>query len=86
MKTSAESIIPETRVQDIGDAEVPYLVYAGNGPALVLVHATGFLPWLWHPSPGTCRLLSHFPPIFLRSSPRRSRKKGNQLAYLGETI
>lgn len=49
MKTSAESIIPETRVQDIGDAEVPYLVYAGNGPALVLVHATGFLPWLWHP-------------------------------------
>lgn len=35
--------------QDIGDVELQYLHYPGDGPAVLLLHATGFLPWLWHP-------------------------------------
>jgi len=40
---------PQTRTQKIGDAEIPCLFYEGDGPPLVFLHATGFLPWLWHP-------------------------------------
>ena len=40
---------PEIKSLDIGDAEIQYLYYPGPGPAVVLLHATGFLPWLWHP-------------------------------------
>ena len=40
---------PETRIQDIGDADLQYLHYEGPEPTIVLLHATGFLPWLWHP-------------------------------------
>ena len=35
--------------QDIGDAELPYLLYDSPGPTMIFLHATGFLPWLWHP-------------------------------------
>jgi lipase len=35
--------------QDIGDAELSYLLYDGEGPPLILLHATGFPPWIWHP-------------------------------------
>mgnify|MGYP000989379086 CR=1 FL=1 len=40
---------PEILSQNIGDAEVQYLYYPGDGPTVILLHATGFLPWLWHP-------------------------------------
>jgi pimeloyl-ACP methyl ester carboxylesterase len=40
---------PETRFQNIGDADLQYLHYEGPEPTIVLLHATGFLPWLWHP-------------------------------------
>jgi lipase len=40
---------PQTRTQKIGDAEIPFLFYEGGGPPLIFLHATGFLPWLWHP-------------------------------------
>ena len=40
---------PEIRTQNIGDADIEYLYYPGEGPPLILLHATGFLPWLWHP-------------------------------------
>ena len=33
----------------VEDTTIPYLLYDGPGPTLVLLHATGFLPWLWHP-------------------------------------
>ncbi len=33
----------------VGDSSIPYLLYGGNGPTIVFLHATGFLPWLWHP-------------------------------------
>jgi lipase len=41
--------MPEVLSQDIGDAAIQYLDYPGDGPAVILLHATGFQPWLWHP-------------------------------------
>ncbi|MDA8123842.1 MAG: alpha/beta hydrolase [Deltaproteobacteria bacterium] len=40
---------PQAGRQNLGDAELAYLRYAGEGPPLLLLHATGFQPWLWHP-------------------------------------
>jgi Predicted hydrolases or acyltransferases (alpha/beta hydrolase superfamily) len=40
---------PTIRSFDLGDAVVEYLFYAGDGPTIIFLHATGFLPWLWHP-------------------------------------
>ncbi len=34
---------------DIGNATLSYHDYRGTGPTLILIHATGFNPWLWHP-------------------------------------
>ena len=33
----------------LGDTEVRYLLYEGNDPTIILLHAVGFNPWLWHP-------------------------------------
>ncbi|RPH87053.1 MAG: alpha/beta hydrolase [Deltaproteobacteria bacterium] len=41
--------IPELKMQDVGGAELPYLYYAGGARQIIFAHATGFLPWLWHP-------------------------------------
>ncbi len=41
--------IPDLKHQDVGGAMLPYLFYEGGGPQMLFVHATGFLPWLWHP-------------------------------------
>jgi lipase len=41
--------IPELKKQDVGGAELPYLYYAGGARQILFAHATGFLPWLWHP-------------------------------------
>lgn len=35
--------------QDVGGAELPYLYYPGGEKKILFAHATGFLPWLWHP-------------------------------------
>lgn len=40
---------PEIRSIDLGEAAIEFLDYGGSGPALIMMHATGFLPWLWHP-------------------------------------
>jgi lipase len=40
---------PKICRQNIGDAELSYLLYEGEGPPLIFLHATGFQPWLWHP-------------------------------------
>jgi lipase len=40
---------PQVCKQNIGDAELSYLLYEGDGPPLIFLHATGFQPWLWHP-------------------------------------
>jgi len=41
--------MPKVLTQDIGDVALSYLLYEGDGPTMILLHATGFLPWLWHP-------------------------------------
>ena len=41
--------LPEVRSENIGDANLQYLLYEGPEPTIVMLHATGFLPWLWHP-------------------------------------
>ncbi|MBN2516767.1 MAG: alpha/beta hydrolase [Deltaproteobacteria bacterium] len=48
---------PHIRTQNIGHADLSYLLYDGNGPTIIFLHATGFLPWLWHP---VARTLSSF--------------------------
>ncbi|MDO9265285.1 MAG: alpha/beta hydrolase [Desulfosalsimonadaceae bacterium] len=34
---------------EVGDVSIPYLTSQNDGPAIVFLHATGFLPWLWIP-------------------------------------
>jgi pimeloyl-ACP methyl ester carboxylesterase len=41
--------LPRTAIRNLGETEIPYLIYDADGPALMFLHATGFLPWLWHP-------------------------------------
>jgi lipase len=41
--------IPDLKMQDVGGAELPYLHYGGGTSQIIFVHATGFMPWLWHP-------------------------------------
>ena len=41
--------IPELKHADVGGAELPYLYYPGGKAHMLFAHATGFLPWLWHP-------------------------------------
>jgi pimeloyl-ACP methyl ester carboxylesterase len=40
---------PILKSLSIGEADIEYLHYPGDGPALVMLHATGFMPRLWHP-------------------------------------
>jgi pimeloyl-ACP methyl ester carboxylesterase len=46
---SPRTRLPQVKTQNIGNAELTYLLYDGPGPAIIMLHATGFLPWLWHP-------------------------------------
>lgn len=46
---TTEKNLPETRTEDVEGAALQYLLYAGGEPTILLQHATGFLPWLWHP-------------------------------------
>jgi lipase len=45
----SQGLMATSLTQNIGDANLPYLLYEGDGPVIVLMHATGFSPWLWHP-------------------------------------
>jgi len=40
---------PVEKSCNIGDVEIKYLHYQSDGPDLLMLHATGFLPWVWHP-------------------------------------
>jgi lipase len=44
-----KNIIPELMTQNIGEVDLPYLSYGSRRQTLILLHATGFLSWLWHP-------------------------------------
>jgi len=39
----------ELKTQDVGGADLSYLYYEGSKKQMLFAHATGFLPWLWHP-------------------------------------
>lgn len=41
--------LPRRLTQGIRDADIKYLFYPGPGKTLILLHATGFPPELWHP-------------------------------------
>lgn len=43
------TINPKALSADIGDAEISYLDYEGGGETIIFLHATGFMPWIWHP-------------------------------------
>ena len=45
----SQPVRPLSRSQNIGDARVAYLSYDNDGIPLALLHATGFMPWIWHP-------------------------------------
>jgi len=47
--TNMNDIQPAIKSCDTGDVTLQYLHYKADGPDLVLLHATGFQPWLWHP-------------------------------------
>lgn len=40
---------PDVFTQELNDTSIKYLHYAGDGPTLIMLHATGFSPWLFHP-------------------------------------
>jgi len=41
---------PTIKNQKIDDTYIQYLLYGDqNSQPLIMLHATGFLPWLWHP-------------------------------------
>ncbi|MBF0450370.1 MAG: alpha/beta hydrolase [Candidatus Magnetomorum sp.] len=40
---------PVLKTVDLKDTHIQYLHYSGQGPVIIMLHATGFLPWLWHP-------------------------------------
>ncbi|MDD5170256.1 MAG: alpha/beta hydrolase [Syntrophales bacterium] len=42
-------VTPQSLQQSIGEVDISYLAYGNEGPPVVFLHATGFLPWLWHP-------------------------------------
>jgi lipase len=43
------NINPKALSAGIGDAEISYLDYEGSGETIIFLHATGFMPWIWHP-------------------------------------
>ncbi len=55
---------PEIRYADITGSRIEYLSYDGDGPVIIMLHATGFLPWLWHPIAkklaGSCRIIAPY--------------------------
>ena len=46
MNSNSEMVLKSV---DVGDVSIPYLTSQNDGPAIVFLHATGFLPWLWIP-------------------------------------
>lgn len=41
--------LPILKKCDTGNGSIQYLHYPAERPDLVMLHATGFLPWMWHP-------------------------------------
>ncbi|MCL2155103.1 MAG: alpha/beta hydrolase [Leptospirales bacterium] len=41
--------LPLIKTCALQDFSIEYLHYPSDGPDLLMLHATGFFPWLWHP-------------------------------------
>ncbi|MCX5866818.1 MAG: alpha/beta hydrolase [Proteobacteria bacterium] len=78
---------PLVRSVNVSGFEIKYLFYEGEGPDLVLLHATGFLPWLWHPIArrlaGKYRIIA---PYFCDHRVEDPRKGGVSWALLAEDM
>lgn len=60
-----DEIKPIEKLVEIEDTQVSYLHYDTPGPPVILIHATGFLHWLWHPiARGLSRDFQVFAPYF----------------------
>ena len=75
--SSRTTILPKLPLmfQRIGDVDLPYLVYDGGPSVVILIHATGFLPWLWHPvarelSPART-VIAHFIGDYRKADPEK---------------
>ncbi len=44
-----DKTVPILKKCDTGRSVIQYLHYPAGKPDLVMLHATGFLPWMWHP-------------------------------------
>ena len=79
--------LPKSLTIDIGDVELPYLLYNGDGPTIILLHATGFLPWMWHPIARelsqTCRVIA---PYFCDHRDSELEQGGLRWIQLAEDI
>lgn len=75
---------PPLRTVTCDNVDIPYLAYDGDGPPVVLLHATGFLPWLWHPVAALLtpahRVIAPFFGNHRRSDPRNGGLDWLQLA------
>ena len=40
---------PETKKCAFNSLSIDYLYYQGGKKSIIFLHATGFIPWLWHP-------------------------------------
>jgi pimeloyl-ACP methyl ester carboxylesterase len=78
---------PLVRFQNIGDADVQYLLYDGEDPPILLLHATGFLPMLWHPiARELCRHRKVIAPYFCDHRLTDPEKGGLSWMLLAEDL
>jgi len=78
---------PQVRTEVVDGASLNYLHYEGSGPDVVMLHATGFLPWLWHPIARElappCRILA---PYFCDHRPADPDNGGLSWQTLAEDL
>ena len=78
---------PSALSMTVDDVALQYLLYNGNTPAIVLQHATGFLPWLWHPiARRLCPVHQVVAPYFCDHRPSDIEKGGLSWIKLAEDL
>ena len=78
---------PLTLIENIGDADLQYLLYDGEDPPIILLHATGFLPMLWHPiARELCKHRKVIAPSFCDHRETDPRKGGLSWMLLAEDL
>ncbi len=78
---------PVQAAVDIGDSIISYLHYGGEGEPLIMLHATGFNPWLWHPiARGLSDTYQIFCPYFCDHRETDPEKGGFNWLLLAEDL